>query len=104
MIRRFWQVCALSFILGGTAQAGTVTAYTALEEDEIAEYVAAAKRGLPDVDLKVVGDRPMVITGDRDLLFDAVANLVDNAIKHGREAGQVTVELSRSDADADSAG
>ena len=61
-------------------------------------YDAAAED--KDVDLKVVGDRPMVITGDRDLLFDAVANLVDNAIKHGREAGQVTVELSRSDADA----
>jgi signal transduction histidine kinase len=61
-------------------------------------YDAAAED--KDVDLKVVGDRPMVITGDRDLLFDAVANLVDNAIKHGREAGQVTVELSRSDAGA----
>jgi signal transduction histidine kinase len=33
------------------------------------------------------------VTGDRDLLFDAVANIVDNAIKHGRETGQVTVEL-----------
>jgi signal transduction histidine kinase len=61
-------------------------------------YDAAAED--KDIDLKVVGDRPMVITGDRDLLFDAVANLVDNAIKHGREAGNVTVELSRSDAAA----
>jgi signal transduction histidine kinase len=61
-------------------------------------YDAAAED--KDVDLKVIGDKPMVITGDRDLLFDAVANLVDNAIKHGREAGRVTVELSRSDADA----
>ena len=31
------------------------------------------------------------MTGDRDLLFDAIANLVDNAIKHGRAGGQVTV-------------
>jgi signal transduction histidine kinase len=53
-----------------------------------------------DVRLKVVGDRPVCITGDRDLLFDAVANLVDNAIKHGREAGQVTVELNRSETGA----
>ena len=53
-----------------------------------------------NVDLKVVGDRSISITGDRDLLFDAVANLVDNAIKHGREAGQVTVELNRCEADA----
>src|SRR5438105_9121106 len=54
MVRTLWQVCALSFLLGGTAQAGTVTAYTALEEDEIAEYVAAAKKAMPDVDLKVL--------------------------------------------------
>ena len=54
MVRALWQVCALSVFLAGTAQAGTVTAYSALEEDEIAEYVAAAKRALPDVDLKVL--------------------------------------------------
>jgi len=45
--------------------------------------------------LSVVADQPLLVTGDRDLLFDAVANLVDNAIKHGREAGQVTVEVTR---------
>ncbi len=55
MTRTFlWQACALSLLVGGAAQAGTVTAYTALEEDEIAEYVAAAKRALPDVELKVL--------------------------------------------------
>jgi iron(III) transport system substrate-binding protein len=36
------------------AQAGTVTAYTALEEDEIKEYLAAAKKDLPDMDVKVL--------------------------------------------------
>jgi signal transduction histidine kinase len=34
------------------------------------------------------------VTGDRDLIFDAVANLVDNAIKHGRPAGNVTVAVT----------
>jgi signal transduction histidine kinase len=52
------------------------------------------------VQLNVVGDPCVPVTGDRDLLFDAVANLVDNAIKHGRQAGRVTVELARSDAAA----
>lgn len=41
--------------------------------------------------LSLGGDRELAITGDRDLLFDAIANLVDNAIKHGRAGGQVTV-------------
>ncbi|MGB8609788.1 MAG: ATP-binding protein [Bradyrhizobium sp.] len=41
--------------------------------------------------LIVVGDREVLATGDRDLIFDAIANLVDNAIKHGRAGGQVVV-------------
>ncbi|MGH6839691.1 MAG: ATP-binding protein [Methylocella sp.] len=47
--------------------------------------------------LKAVGDSCVPARGDRDLLFGAVANLVDNAIKHGREAGQVTVEVKQTD-------
>ena len=45
--------------------------------------------------LDAVVDQRVLVTGDRDLLFDAVANLVDNAIKHGREAGRVTVEVTQ---------
>lgn len=41
--------------------------------------------------LIMVGDREVMVTGDRDLIFDAVANVVDNALKHGRRAGQVVV-------------
>jgi signal transduction histidine kinase len=47
--------------------------------------------------LKFVGDRRVLVSGDRDLLFDAVANLVDNAIKHGRDAGHVMVEVKQND-------
>ncbi|MBR0687664.1 HAMP domain-containing histidine kinase [Bradyrhizobium manausense] len=41
--------------------------------------------------LSLGGDRDVAVTGDRDLLFDAIANLVDNAIKHGRPGGKVIV-------------
>jgi iron(III) transport system substrate-binding protein len=53
---KVWQpwVCAFYLLLSGVAQAGTITAYTALEEDEIAAYVAAAKKAMPDVDVKVL--------------------------------------------------
>jgi len=50
--------------------------------------------------LVTIGDQRVLVTGDRDLLFDALANLVDNAIKHGREAGRVTVDVRQSDAGA----
>jgi signal transduction histidine kinase len=58
-------------------------------------YDAAAEERR--VNLEVIGQRPMLIAGDRDLLFDALANLVDNAIKHGREAGSVVIALVRHD-------
>ena len=37
------------------------------------------------------------VRGDRDLLFEAVANLVDNAIKFTPEGGRVDIELTRGD-------
>ena len=41
--------------------------------------------------LTIAGDREVMVTGDRDLIFDAIANLVDNALKHGRAGGNVVV-------------
>ena len=52
-------------------------------------YDAAAEQD--GTRLTIVGDPQMLVTGDRDLIFDAIANLVDNAIKHGRAGGHVVV-------------
>ena len=38
----------------GAAHAGTVTVYSALEEDEIKDYLATAKKDMPDIDVKVL--------------------------------------------------
>jgi len=54
-------------------------------------YDAAAEQD--GTRLTMVGDREVQVTGDRDLIFDAIANLVDNAIKHGRNAGHVMVSI-----------
>ena len=60
---------------------------------EVAELfdAAAEERGGR---LEVVGDEHVLVAGDRDLLFDALANLVDNAIKHGRDGGRVALEVA----------
>jgi signal transduction histidine kinase len=50
--------------------------------------------------LRAAGDRRVLVRADRDLLFEAVANLVDNAIKHGRQPGRVTVEVKECSGDA----
>lgn len=70
------------------------SAFRALNLAEIAGevvelYDAAAEQVATGLSLN--GDSEVTVTGDRDLLFDAIANLVDNAIKHGRAGGQVTV-------------
>ena len=58
--------------------------------NEVVElYDAAAEQD--GTSLTVAGDREVLVTGDRDLIFDAIANLVDNAIKHGRTGGRVVV-------------
>jgi signal transduction histidine kinase len=58
-------------------------------------YDAAAEQS--GTRLSLSGDREVLVTGDRDLLFDAIANLVDNAIKHGRPGGQVVVTSEYAD-------
>jgi signal transduction histidine kinase len=63
----------------------------AREVAELFDAAAEEKGGR----LTVVADQPVLVTGDRDLLFDAVANLIDNAIKHGRDAGEVIVEVAQ---------
>lgn len=76
------------------------SAFRALNLTEIAGevvelYDAAAEE--VTTRLSLGGESEVAITGDRDLLFDAVANLVDNAIKHGRKGGQVTVTCRSTD-------
>jgi len=51
---------------------------------------AAEERGAK---LIVTGERSIAVTGDKDLLFDALANLVDNAIKHGKAGGTVNLSV-----------
>jgi signal transduction histidine kinase len=47
--------------------------------------------------IKIQSQERVFVTGDRDLLFDAIANVVDNAIKFGGEAGRVTVDVVEHD-------
>ena len=47
--------------------------------------------------VQVIGDKSVRISADRDLLFDAISNLVDNAIKHGGDRGIVIISVEQTD-------
>ena len=62
---------AFTFVAASSmAYAGSLTVYTALEEDEIAAYVAAAKKDIPDITLNVL----RLSTGDIGARILAEAN------------------------------
>jgi signal transduction histidine kinase len=48
------------------------------------------------VRLQLSAGETVSVFGDRDLLFDAISNLVDNAIKHGGDQGEVRIAVARS--------
>ena len=51
--------------------------------------------------LSVEGQGPVSAQGDRDLLFQALANLVDNAIKHTPQGSEITLAAAATDSGAE---
>jgi len=96
VLRMFSSLMRISQIEATDRTAAFRTVNLAEIASEVVELFDAAAED-KSVCLKIVADRRVLVTGDKDLLFDTVANLVDNAIKHGREAGQVTVEVAQND-------
>jgi signal transduction histidine kinase len=77
-----------------SAAFGNVSLHEMLcEVCDIYEPIAENK----NIDLRVEAGHPLNVRGDRDLLLEAVANLVDNAIKFTPEGGKVDIELLRAD-------
>jgi signal transduction histidine kinase len=66
------------------------------EVGELYEPIAEDKH----VSLQIEAAEEATVHGDRDLLFEAVANLVDNAVKFTPERGRVTLALLRRDGES----
>jgi signal transduction histidine kinase len=68
----------------------------AREVGELYEPIAEDK----NVGFVVNANDDLIVRGDRDLLFEAIANLVDNAVKFTPEGGRVDIEVLRRGDDA----
>jgi two-component system phosphate regulon sensor histidine kinase PhoR len=66
-----------------------------LMEDVIRSMASAANERRMTITVEPVS-APLVALGDRDELFQVFHNLIENAVKYGRDGGTVNVSLTRS--------
>ena len=99
VLRMFSSLTRISQIEAANQTAGFRTVNLSEIATEVAELFDAAAEGKGGR-VEVSGANVVHINADRDLLFDALSNLVDNAIKHGREGGVVIIHLDQKDSKA----
>jgi signal transduction histidine kinase len=99
VLRMFSSLTRISQIEAANQTAGFRTVNLSEIATEVAELFDAAAEGKGGR-VEVSGDNVVHINADRDLLFDALSNLVDNAIKHGRDGGVVIMRLDQKDSEA----
>lgn len=95
-LRLFDAMLDLAEIDSGEARAH----FTSLDLTSIAEHVVDAYRAEIEQSgrtIALVIDDKVMIDGDPDLLTRALANLVDNALKHSRAEASIAVTISRSE-------
>lgn len=64
-----------------------------LLQDLVDFYLPLADQGQQQLTLDI--STPATVTGDRDLLFQACANLLDNAVKHTPPQGRIRITLEQ---------
>jgi signal transduction histidine kinase len=85
----------LLLLARGYAGALDLTRAGPVDLDDVVEHQVAARRGRPGPRIDSRGVAPVQVRGDEGQLARAVANLLDNAVRHARSA--VTVTLAEDD-------
>lgn len=68
------------------------TDLAAIAEDVIDSLRPVLEQSAAIVDFENLAEGPIAITGDRDELFQAIQNLIDNAVKYGGEPAMIKVK------------
>ena len=79
---------------GGHAANFELVEMAALARDAAELYEVLAEEKQLDFNMQIEGE--ITLSGDRDLLFQALINLLDNAVKYTPAGGSVALELKRS--------
>jgi signal transduction histidine kinase len=97
LLATFTALLSIADAESGSARASMVKLDLAALCADIAELYgpAAEERGIS----LLHSEMPGMVTGSRQLLFQAVANLVDNAIKHTPPGGAITLKVEVSPAE-----
>lgn len=95
VLRTFTAMLRIAELEDGARRAGFTQVDLALIAEDVVDYYdpAAEEKGLT-LKIAMRSQGPFTVDGDASLLFEAFANLVDNAIKFTASGG-VTVELTR---------
>lgn len=64
-------------------------------QDVIASLQPVFEQSAAIIDFENLAGEPLAITGDRDELFQAIQNLIDNAVKYGGDPAMVKVKTGR---------
>lgn len=67
----------------------------ATAEDVVDSLRPVFEQSAAIVDFENLADGPIMLTGDRDELFQAIQNLIDNAVKYGGEPAMIKVKTGR---------
>jgi len=97
LLATFAALLRIAEVEAGARRAGFTTVDLATVAEDVAELFepVAESHGI-SLSLKIGRDMP-AITGDPSLLFEAIGNLVDNAIKYTPPGGRVTVRTYTTD-------
>ena len=93
LLQTFAALLRIARLESGSYQTRTASIDLATLVDDAVELydVVASER---NIDVEIGAQKDCTVDGDRDLIFQALVNLIDNALKYTKEGGKVTISTA----------